>query len=134
MWLCLGLARPVVVQKGASLAAFGQLAIAELMSYLNEHGLQTPQATAVSRIPASDLVRRWKWALVCNQDGMQTGEIILLLGVIGTIAGATAAGYGRSRRIPEPIGAEPERGEPERVEYSGSAAPDVNEVLRRTLQ
>ena len=65
---------------------------------------------------------------------MQTGEIILLVGVIGTIAGATAAGYRRSRRIPEPAGAEPERDAPDRVEGSGSAAPDINELLRRTLR
>jgi hypothetical protein len=84
--------------------------------------------------PASDLVRCWKWALVCNQDGMQTGEIILLVGVIGTMAGATAAGYRRSRRFSEPTGAELEHDKPDRVECSGSAPPDVNELLRRTLR
>ena len=65
---------------------------------------------------------------------MQTGEIILLVGAIATIAGAAATGYRRSRRLPERTGAEPEHDKPDRVEGSGSAPPDVNELLRRTLR
>src|SRR4051812_6052918 len=65
---------------------------------------------------------------------MKTGDIFLLGGVFGTMGGATAAGYRRSRRFSEPTGAEPEHDKPDRVEGSGSAPPDVNELLRRTLR
>jgi hypothetical protein len=103
------------------------------MSYPENTRCRRP-LDVVSRLPGVRSCALLEWALVCNQDGMQTGEIILLVGVIGAIAGATAAGYRRSRRIPEPAGAEPERDAPDCLEGSGSAAPDMNELLRRTVR
>ena len=113
LWLCLRLARPAVVQKGAALAVFGQLAIGELMSYPENTRCRRPTRRSFETFPASDLVRCWNGRWYAIKTAMQTGEIILLVGVIGAIAGATAAGYRRSRRIPEPAGAEPERDAPD---------------------
>src|SRR5574340_227192 len=65
---------------------------------------------------------------------MQTREIMLFLGAIAAITVAVAASFRRWRRIPRVSGAEPERDDPGRVEESGSAVPDLSELLRRTLQ
>ncbi len=119
--------------KGRTTGCFWAVGVGELMFYLDEHALRIRQDRGFENSGVRSYALS-EWALVCNQDGMQTGEIILLVGVIGTMAGATAAVYRRTRRIPEPAGAEPEPGAPDHVDVSGSAALDINELLRRTLR
>ena len=70
------------------------------MSYLDEHALQTPHHDGGFENSRRQILCAAGMGAGMQSRRMHTGEIILLVGVIGAIAGATAAGYRRSRRIP----------------------------------